>query len=350
MAEPPLVEFPHLADLPPTLTDTITGTPDRRPGSVRRTATIDMTWPGGLGTPLELVGRARDLLTPTTGAPRVLAEGSMRAEIDNARMVTAIESLPFRPGIDQLIGAKGGSQLRTAIDRVLPGERKAATPLHLLLDDIAGASLIAGFAWSRAQLKPEIQEQMKQARLQRGPGDFEFGVRKGKIICSGLRPDGWADTHRRADQFVAPAVVPAGDIRTPQDPLGWHEFPPPPEMGMRRHRRIDVWHEGGALNVDAFFRDACWDPDGSQQALHEYTVSAVVDAEQHTLVSVETTPRVLPFPECKWAAPHSKQVEGLPVTEFRTSIPQKLTELQACTHLNDMLRSLAEVPALAAEL
>ena len=54
MAETPLLEFPHLADLPPTLSDTTTGTPDRRPASVRRTATIDMTWPGGLGTPLEL--------------------------------------------------------------------------------------------------------------------------------------------------------------------------------------------------------------------------------------------------------------------------------------------------------
>ena len=98
MAETLLVEFPHLADLPPTLVDTTTGTPDRRLGSVRRTATIDMTWPGGFGTPLELVGHARDLLTPIRGAPEVLAEASMRASIDNARMVTAIESTPARPG------------------------------------------------------------------------------------------------------------------------------------------------------------------------------------------------------------------------------------------------------------
>ena len=272
------------------------------------------------------------------------------SRIDNARTVTAIESTPARSGIEGLIGTRGGSQLRTAIDRVLPGERESATPLHLLLDDIAGASLIAGFAWSRSQLRPEIRDKIRAARLQQGPGDFDFGMRNGRIICSGLRPDGWADSHRRVNQLAPPAVVPAGDIRTPEDRLGWHEFPAPPEMGMRRHRRIDVWREGGALIVDAFFRDACWDPDGSQQALHEYTVSAVVDAEHHTLVSVQATPRVLPFPECKWAAPHSKQVEGQPVSEFRTSIQRNLTELQACTHLNDMLRSLAEVPALASEL
>ncbi len=104
------------------------------------------------------------------------------------------------------------------------------------------------------------------------------------------------------------------------------------------------------MRVDAFFRDVCWDPDGSQQALHEYSIVAVVAEKDHTLVSVNATPHVLPFPECKWAAPHSKQVEGLPVTDFRTSIAQNLTELKSCTHLNDMLRSLAEVPALVAAL
>jgi hypothetical protein len=38
------------------------------------------------------------------------------------------------------------------------------------------------------------------------------------------------------------------------------------------------------------------------------------------------------------------------VSSFRTRVQQTLTELRACTHLNDMLRSLAEVPALAGSL
>ena len=37
-----LEAHPHLADLPPTLDDSQVGTPARRHGSVRRTATIDM--------------------------------------------------------------------------------------------------------------------------------------------------------------------------------------------------------------------------------------------------------------------------------------------------------------------
>lgn len=59
---------------------------------------------------------------------------------------------------------------------------------------------------------------------------------------------------------------------------------------------------------------------------------------------------MLPFPECRWAAPHAERLLGLPVAGFRTRVQEQITELQACTHLNDMLRCLAEVPALAALL
>lgn len=335
-------EFPHLADLPPTLDDSLSGTPARRPGSVRRSATIDMVWPKGNDQPLVLLGRARDLLTPRQGAPRVLDEAGMTVEIGARRTVTAISVEPAREGIENLIGAVGGSALRSAIDTVVPREGAAATPLHLLLDDIAGTSLIAGFAQTRAD--PELRLGMN------GPPGDEFGKRKGKIICSGLRPDGWADTHFQRRRYADHAVRPAGPLVTNDDPLAWHEMPPDPGVGMRRHRRIDLWRDGDAIGVDAFFRDACWEPDGSQMALHEYSIRASIDAASHTLRSLEATPRVLPFPECKWAAPNVDRLEGADVTTFRTHVQQTLTELRACTHLNDQLRCLAEVPVLATHI
>ena len=339
-------QHPHLAGLPPTPRNTLVGTPDRRPGSVRRTATIDMTFPAGAEGELSLLGRARDLLTPLEGEARVLDQAEMRARTDLLRTVTAIETAPERSGLEQLVGSKGGNELRTAIDRVLPGEREAATPLHMLLDDIAGTSLIAGFGLSR---QPGAMEKMR-ARFQASGNSEPHGMRKGKIICSGLRPSGYSSTRRATGTFNLPDTVPAGDVTTPHDPLGWHEWPPTPDLGMRRHRRIDVWREGDRFGVDAFFRDACWERDGSQTALHEYTVVAEVDASDMTLISVTATPRVLPYPECKWAAPHAQQLAGTPVASFRTSVQQTLTELEACTHLNDTLRSLAEVPALAQQL
>ena len=51
-----------------------------------------------------------------------------------------------------------------------------------------------------------------------------------------------------------------------------------------------------------------------------------------------------PFPECQWAPEHVVLLIGQPVASFfRTDVQTTLTELQACTHLNDMLRCLAEV-------
>ncbi|GMU77456.1 MAG: hypothetical protein AMXMBFR46_02560 [Acidimicrobiia bacterium] len=319
----------------------VVGTPPRRPGSVRRTATIDMGWPGGLGTPLHLAGRSRDLLTPESGDPVVAGAAEMHATIGDNRTITAIDALPDHPGIELLVGAQGGSYLRSAIDAALPGERESASPLYVLLDDIAGCSLIAGFVWSRWE--PDFAARMREAR-------GSMGIRKGKIICSGLRPGGWAQTAPDDERRSMHNVRPAGDISTPDDPWGWHALPERPEVAMRRHRRIDVWRDGDDIVVDELFRDSAWEPDGSEIVLHEYEVAARVDAASATLASVTATPRVLPFPECPWVAPNVAWLAGHPVRAFRTDVQQTLTELDCCTHLNDMLRCLAEVPVLAAAL
>ena len=48
--------------------------PPRRPGSVRRTVTMDFTWPDGLAGNTVLDGRARDLRTDGDGVPTVLGQ------------------------------------------------------------------------------------------------------------------------------------------------------------------------------------------------------------------------------------------------------------------------------------
>ncbi len=329
--------------LPEPLDDSRAGTPVRRPGSARRTSSIDMTWPEGLGRPLQLIGRARDLLTPASGEPVVLGEASMRATVTDDRRIGSIETVPEHAGIEGLVGKQGGSYLRSAIDEVLPGEREAATPLYLVLDDIAGTSLIAGFVWTR---RPEVRAAMRRQR----PPAGEFGVRKGRVICSGLRPGGTAQVAITSGGDPGHSLRRAGALVTDDDALAWHEFPERPEVAMRRHRRVDVWREGGELVVDAFFRDSSWEPDGTEMALHEYTVSARVDEHAGTLAGVSARPHVLPFRECQWAPPHVELLIGRPVDTFRTSVQTTLTEIQSCTHLNDMLRCLAEVSALAAAL
>jgi hypothetical protein len=182
----------------------------------------------------------------------------------------------------------------------------------------------------------------------RGPTGEGFGMRKGRIICSGLRPGGYHQIEHKG-AGVAHFLRPAGDLSS-DDPWAWHELEGPPPSGnamMRRRRRVDVWRETDTIEVDAHFRDSMWRYDGAELALHEYDLRIAIDAATHTVKDVLATPHVLPFPECPWAAPHATKVIGLPIDTFRTSVQHTLQELNCCTHLNDMLRCLAEVAALS---
>jgi hypothetical protein len=40
-----------------------------------------------------------------------------------------------------------------------------------------------------------------------------------------------------------------------------------------------VWEAGADLVIDAMFRDSCWQPDGTEVAVHEYVLDARVDRE-----------------------------------------------------------------------
>ena len=361
-------------ELEPPPDDSVVGTIARRPNSVRRTANINMVWPGGPGTGLQLRGRARDLLTQDDGTPVVLDEASMVVDIAAMRTIDGITVTPEHPTIDKLVGAQGGSYLRTAIDEAVPGEREQGTPLHFLLDDIAGASLIAGMALSQGRKAGDPVPEgapplgtgmggrpvMTQNPFGNAPGGADLGpeapsarvapdqvgMRKGRIICSGLRPNGFMQIKRERGEFAVHFLRTAGDL-TSDDPWAWHDIEPAPEYCMRRRRRIDAWREGDAIAIDVHFRDSLWNVDHVELALHEYTVQAKVDLATGTLEEIEALPRVLPFPECPWAAPNATMLVGHDIGGFRTDVQRTLTELQCCTHLNDMLRGLTEVPRFA---
>jgi hypothetical protein len=305
-----------------------------------------MSWPGGLGTPLRLDGRCRDLLTPASSArpPLVLAESTISAAIGLDRTIEDLAAEPTVAGLDGLVGARAGDNLRTAIDDVLPDERPAGTPLHLLLDDVAGASLIAGFAWMRWRNEiPGLLEQMQ--RGQRIP------VRSMQGICSGFRPGSSALLPDGTMSGIPHNVVPVPPLAAGDDPMGWHRLAPPPPVAMRRARRIDVWLDGdGELVIDAMFRDSTWEPDGTEIGVHEYELHATADPAGGRLTSVEAVPRVLPFAECPVAAPNVAWLVGAPLRGLRTEVLARLRTTDCCTHLNDALRALAEVPVLAGSL
>ena len=313
--------------------------PRRPPESVRRTSTIDMTWPGGWGTQLRLSGRARDVVTHDTGdAPVVVATAAAEVGIGFNRTIEEISVTPTRDGVDGLVGCRGGGYLRAALDEKLPGEREAGTPLYLLLDDISGASLIAGFAWSRwtdewqRPLDRDIRPSMEG-------------------VCIGFRP-GSSALIEVAGGPPSHRAQPVGSLVNPDDPHGWHELAELPDVSLRRARRIDVWRDAadGLIRIDSAFQDSAGDPRHGRVAVHEYALRATADPETLEVLTVEPDARILPFMECPSAMGTASAVVGAPLAELRAVVLARLAKTNGCTHLNDALRALAEVPVLLGHL
>jgi hypothetical protein len=325
--------------LPPR--DPAAAPPPRRGGSVRRTSTLLMTWPDGVAAGLRLDGRCRDLLTDAAGrGGTVLDAVDLEVHTGTDRNIISIASDPPDAGLQRLVGRKGGGRLRAAIAEELPDQVEQGTPLHLLLDDLAGSTLIAGFAlimW--ADHVPELAGRMRAGRGRSMAG-----------ICAGFAPGGTSLTPDGMPARVGENATRVPPLEAADDPDGWHELDEHPPMAMRRARRIDVWADGGELSIDAMFRDSCWDRDGSEVAVHEYQLLATADLGSGTLTSMTARPRVLPYGECTAAAPNASWLNGTPLRGLRSEVLGRIRGTDCCTHLNDALRSLAEVPVLAAAL
>ena len=251
-----------------------------------------MSWPAGLGTELHLHGRARDLLTPVAGDPVVLAATELEAVTGSNHDIQQIDAVPAIEGLHRLIGRRARGNLRKAIAEEMPGEVEAGTPLYLLLDDLAGAALISGFAffvW--ADEIPGFHERMAAAP------PVMIGVCSGfQQGSSALNLDGTLKSVSKNTGRPRPLVDPA-------DPLGWHEIPDHPAIAMRRARRIDVWKESGEIRIDAMFRDSCWNPAGEEEVVHEYEIFATAEGETGILISVTAVHARAALLRMPWCGP-----------------------------------------------
>jgi hypothetical protein len=309
--------------------------PPRLPGSIRRTTSIDSDWPDGQGQPWEMIGRGRDLLTPMLGEPVELAAASFRLIASPARAIMELGTSPEHPRAQELVGVRSGAASRTALGEKMGDLR--GTPLFQLLDDFAGASLVAGWIWSRWRDEPN------DARLDFGP------ERRARMInvCTGFAEGSSSLLDVAAPGAVMASSTAVGPLENPDDPLGWHMMARQHGPQMRRARRIDLWREGAVIKVDAAFQDSGSARDGGRVAIHEYRVYADVDAERGALLALESQPLILPYRECPGASIEAARMIGQPLEKFRTAVIETLPATLGCTHLNDVLRALADVPALA---
>jgi hypothetical protein len=289
---------------------------------------------------LTLIGGARDLRTTAGGASEVLAEAQVRALVGKSRQLEELEVAPDADTND-LLGLPVSAGFRAAVDQVVPYHRDLHSPLYLLLDELPVAALISGYATlylRGAEPRPDEEQSVGRAAPRAD-------------ICAGWRSDGLMMTAIASEAGMpTPIGPPAPVLERPDDPLSWHAIGPLSAGAMRRRRLIDVTPSGQMLQVAAMFRDTHVDQAGDETVLHEYELEMEVEAETMVVRSCRATPRTLPWPECPAAAASAGRLEGHTVGDLRSFVRTDFRGTSTCTHLNDLLRSLADVTVLVQAL
>ncbi len=305
---------------------------------MRRTSTIDSARPEGATGDVVVRARARDLLTTRSHTAVVLATEAFDATVAADRTVRTFDHPDRR--LASLVGSPVAGGFRARVLGLVANEAEEMTLLNLLLDDWPGASLVSGYAmqrdpaWSGGAL-PLAHLQVVT--------DLCAGWASGATILHAIDATG----------AVPSPTAPPVPTEVDADEAAWHERPPLPDGATRRARRLDlVAGDGtsGEMAFDAHFRDSYCDAHDGEGAFHEYTLRGRFDPVAHTIVRIEAQAHVLPWTECPQALASARRVEGTSVNDLRARVRTEFTGTTTCTHLNDMLRSLADLPVLAARL
>jgi hypothetical protein len=310
------------------------GNPARRPGSARRTSSIDITRDEGSLDPVYLYGRARDLWTAADGSVAEVGAAELSATIELvARVVRHVEVVPPVAGVSRLSGAPAMSGFRAAADKAAPDLRAARDLRYTLLDDVPVATLISGHALSASGVLGVVAKS---------------GYLPVADQCAGFATGGLLMTSFEAGDPVVVTGPEAPDLDHDSDRLAWHAMAPLPRHGMRRRRRIDIFDagEGSRVGIDAMFRDTYVRADGVETIIHEYTLKATVDSDSGVIVESHATPQVLPWQECPGAVASAERIAGMTLGELHFRVRQELFGTSTCTHLNDLLRSVADTEVL----
>lgn len=304
----------------------------QRQGSVRRTVRLDMSWPltkpGDPSGALLVRACSADTLIAASGELRELDSARMDVELAQGARVVSLESEPALDDAEGLIGRRAASGWRAVVHSLV-----TTGPLLQLLDDLPVAVLVSGYAGLRTGALTAMSGEARDATRSRMAD-----------ICAGWSSESIAlRTMLGPGEAIIPDTVPAPAWTQPDGDDGVLAA-----GSIRRERRVDVWREDDlVLEVEATFRDT-WGGSAGEGILHEYALRARVD--QGRVVSLVPQARVLPYPECPSAVSATQDLIGERISELSQRVPELLTGISSCTHLNDLLRSLAGVEHLAAGL
>jgi hypothetical protein len=303
---------------------------------LRRATSIQTIWPDGFESDhVSVVARGHDVLTNDDGIGTIVDAAAVDVHTAGpARTVRSIVAEPPAAQLPDLVGVHLMGGFRKAAATAVPG--MTGSLLGLLLDDIPAAALVAGQVPIRVGIE-----------VTGAPPDWAGADGTPlPMVCIGRRPDGVMEQQRRAGTPLLGQGPPAGDLRRSDDPLAWPDTPAMPIRSMRRLRRTDVRVVDREVLADSHFRDSYMEQTGVETAVHEYDVVVRAGVDDGVIRAVDVRARVLPGPDCPGAVESAQRVVGQSLDSLRAFVRGELRGDTICTHLNDQLRSLADVPTM----
>lgn len=317
--------------------------PPRRPGSLRRTTSLQAHFPDGLDGPIAFEARGRDLYTGNMpDAPRLCASEEATIFVSQGRRVVDIQAKRSNAALARLHGARVSGELRAAMSVALADDVAESSLLYRLLDDLAGATFLSSVAWfSWYAGRPEDLQPL-QAKLDRSVEGVCISFSPGS---PSLTADG------RSNEPIAdhPDGLPLFD---PGDDHAWHPLADLAGPNFWRIRHSDLWLDADGLHAAVGFQDSAARPGTTlmRRLFHEYRLHAVIDPTDMTLRAIEVQPGILPYRTCLAAPATARNLIGLRVADFGAWVPDILQGTAGCTHLNDALRAMQDIAGLTASL
>jgi hypothetical protein len=293
------------------LAEPLTDLPARRPGSIRRTSSVDM------------IARDDGTVELRSAAADPSGSASCRAVVGSLADRTLLSLDPV-DGFGDLLGRTVGRGFRAVVD----GLCEPGTLTWVLLSELPVATLLSGYA---SLYTGRLHSPLSDAYIDHLPVD----------ICAG-----WAEPASFVVQIrtTREMPTPAGPVSPPDDPGEWHAMALLEPGQMRRQRLL----QRDGAEVWAMFRDTYARANGVVTVLHEYSVEATMSSDDgvERIASCVATPRVLPWGECPQAAASASRLVGHRVADLRRLVKDEFTGISTCTHLNDLLASLAQADHL----
>ena len=307
--------------------------PRRRPGSLRRTTTADGVRRHGLLQELEIVGRARDLLTHVDGRAEVIGTAELMVVVDFLpdRLIRSVATRPPTAGLDALVGRRATNGFRLALQLASPERHEDGSLAAALLEDIPNVTMLSRLVLLRNAAPREL---LGVSRVP--PVDICAGIASdtslGRAAVAGREPAQQLD-------MAAPELDDLGDE------LAWHATPEVPILRFRRVRRLDIdlpTRVQPSIVVSSWFRDTVRDRDGTEVVIHEYSVQAEIEAATQRVVACRALPHVLPVLGCARAAASAEWLIGLTLPEIHRRVRDQFEGVKTCTHLNEQLRAMGD--------